>query len=92
MTNKGRFDYNMGIVDDKEQTMTAITQQYDTRHGSAYDRGSADAWYGREARPHYFTGATYQSDEVVITDETSAEYEAYMAGYEETPFGQKDWG
>lgn len=72
--------------------ITAITQQCDTRHGSAYDRGSADAWYGRAFRPHYFVGATYQSAEIVITDETSAEYEAYRAGYEETPFGQKDWG
>ena len=35
-----------------------------TRHGGAYDRGSADAWYGRPAEPHYFTGGTYQSTKI----------------------------
>lgn len=71
--------------------MTETQTQFDTRHGSAYDRGSADAWYGRPFRPHYFTGASFQSDEIVITDPTSAEYEAYAAGYNETPFAQKEW-
>jgi len=64
---------------------------YDQRHGSAYDRGSADAWYGREFRPHYFTGDTYQSKEILIQDEASPEFEAYAAGYRDTPFAQKQW-
>ena len=64
---------------------------FDKRHGGAYDRGCADAWYGREFRPHYFTGATYQSEEVYIDDEFSSEFEAYCAGYNETPFAQKEW-
>ena len=34
--------------------MSMTKTQFDTRHGSAYDRGSADAWYGRPFRPHYF--------------------------------------
>lgn len=34
------------------------------RNGSLYDRGSADAYYGREYRPHYFAGKTYQSQEI----------------------------
>jgi len=34
------------------------------RNGSPYDRGSADAYYGREYRPHYFVGKTYQSQEI----------------------------
>lgn len=72
--------------------MSMTKTQFDTRHGSAYDRGSADAWYGRPFRPHYFVGATYQSEEVIIRDEFSPEFEAYCAGYEESPFGQKDWG
>ena len=30
------------------------------RHGSAEDRGSADAYYGRQPEPHYYEGATMQ--------------------------------
>jgi hypothetical protein len=71
--------------------MTETITQYDTRHGSAWDRGSADAWYGREFDPHYFRGATYQSDRVALADMTAEEITAYTAGYRDTPFGQKQW-
>jgi len=64
---------------------------YDKRHGGAYDRGSADAWYGRECEPHYFTGDTYQSTKIEKADMTEEEIAAYMAGYNETPFAQKEW-
>jgi len=62
-----------------------------TRHGGAYDRGSADAWYGREFRPHYYTGDTHQSTHIDEADMSAEEIEAYSAGYQETPFGQKQW-
>jgi hypothetical protein len=62
-----------------------------TRHGGAYDRGSADSYYGREYRPHYFTGNTYQSTEIEEVDMSEEEIAAYMAGYNETPFAQKEW-
>lgn len=62
-----------------------------TRHGGAYDRGSADAWYGRDCEPHYFTGNTYRSTEVLEENMTEEEIAAYMAGYNETPFGLKEW-
>ena len=62
-----------------------------TRHGGAYDRGSADAWYGREADPHYWTGATYASTRIPVQDMSAEEIAAYMAGYCETPFAQKEW-
>ena len=52
---------------------------YDKRHGGAYDRGSADAYYGRPFKPHYYTGNTYSSEEV--TDLTEEEIAAYEAGY-----------
>ncbi len=71
--------------------MTETQTQYDTRHGSAYDRGSADAWYGREFDPHYFRGATYQSDRVSLADMTAEEITAYTVGYRDTPFSQKEW-
>lgn len=59
---------------------------YDDRHGGPYDRGSADSWYGRPRRPHYFLGDTYSSQEVTIEDMTEAEIEAYHAGYD---FGEE---
>ena len=31
------------------------------RHGGPYDRGSADSYYQRGPRPHYFKGDTYNS-------------------------------
>ena len=37
-----------------------------TRHGGAYDRGSADTYYHRSPEPHYFTGATYQSTKILL--------------------------
>lgn len=64
---------------------------YDKRHGGPYDRGSADAWYGRPFDPHYYTGATYATERVEAKDMTDAEVAAYKAGYGETPMG-KDWG
>ena len=59
------------------QTLT----QYDTRHGGAYDRGSADAYYGRSYDPHLFRGDTYSSDRVELADMTADEITAYTAGY-----------
>jgi hypothetical protein len=64
---------------------------YDKRHGGAYDRGSADSYYGREVNPHYYIGDTYQSPKVEKADMTEEEVTAYMAGYNETPFAQKEW-
>ena len=64
---------------------------FDKRHGGAYDRGSADAWYGREVNPHYYIGDTYQSPKVEEADMTEEEIAAYMAGYNATPFAQKEW-
>jgi len=62
------------------------------RHGSPFDRGSADYYYGRLYRPHYFVGDTYGSAE--ITDLTDQERAEYRAGWEEADrYGdQKDWG
>lgn len=57
--------------------------KYDERHGGAYDRGSADSYYGRGFRPHYFVGGTYTSEEVTQERMTAAEIAAYTAGYED---------
>lgn len=68
------------------------TLKYDQRHGSPYDRGSADAYYGRASTPHYYVGATSRSERVVTL--TEQELEAYNAGYDDqVKSGDfKDWG
>jgi len=57
--------------------------KYDERHGGAWDRGSADSYYGRVPRPHYYTGGTGMSKRVEQEHMTSDEISAYWAGYEE---------
>lgn len=57
---------------------------YDKRHGSAYDCGSADAYYGRRMRPHFFTGRVGFSDKIEESDMTPEEIAAYEAGYDDS--------
>jgi hypothetical protein len=52
---------------------------YDESHGSPYDRGSADAYYRRNAKPHYYPNGSYVGDPV--TELTPKQLEAYTAGY-----------
>lgn len=67
-------------------------EEYDARHGGPFDRGTADSWYGRPFRPHYFLGATHQSTEIIISPE-SPKYFEYEAGYNynEEFGGKKEW-
>lgn len=68
--------------------------KYDRRHGGPYDRGSADAYYGRSYNPHYYTGDTYSTDRVERENMTESEIEAYCLGYQEQEQSgdKKDWG
>jgi hypothetical protein len=52
---------------------------FDTRHGGAFDRGSADSYYNRDVEPHYYVGGTVVSEKV--TKLTEKEIANYMAGY-----------
>jgi hypothetical protein len=61
---------------------------YDTRHGGPFDRGSADSYYGRGRNPHYYVGGTGTSERVETL--TPAEVQAYLAGYQyNEQFGDK---
>lgn len=76
--------------------MTALATQsayYDTRHGSPYDRGSADAWYRRSFNPHYFVGDSYSSPRVEMAEMTATEITAYATGYRhgEEAGDHKEW-
>ena len=61
------------------------------RHGSLYDRGSADSHYGRQPAPHYGGVGGDSGERVRVHDKTSVD--EYMAGYNYNErFGdKKDW-
>ena len=60
-------------------------------HGSLYDRGGADSYYGRQRNPHY-GGVGGDSGNRVdqLTDEEVAEYQAGYT-YNELYGDKKDW-
>jgi len=68
-------------------------EQYDTRHGGAFDRGSADSWYHRPRQPHFYTEGTGTSTRIEQGQMTPSEIQAYLAGYQwnEQFGGKKDW-
>jgi hypothetical protein len=75
-------------------TVTQYTvhgKTYEQTHGNAFDRGSADSYYGRPRQPHYYPRGTYKGDPV--TDLTNDELEAYHAGYDynEQHGDKKNW-
>lgn len=67
---------------------------YDQKHGSPFDRGSADSYYGRGRDPHYWPEGTYKGEKVSKEQMTPQEVQAYLAGYQwNEQFGdKKDWG
>ena len=76
---------NAGILDDDFNEVSRI-------HGSPWDRGSADSYYGRPHDPHYYPEGTGNGKRV--TDLTEEQVRAYLAGYAHNEqFGdKKDWG
>ena len=65
-------------------------EQYDQRHGGAFDRGSADSYYGRPRNPHFYIGGTGTSERVDQSQMTPNEIKAYLAGYQwNEQFGDK---
>jgi len=66
----------------------------DKRHGGPYDRGSADSYYRRGRKPHYYVGDTYSSE--IVTEErmTLEEINEYYKGFDDNEQDQnfKDWG
>ena len=74
--------------------MITETTTYDQRHGSPYDRGAADSYYGRDYWPHYFVGDTHKSRRVDMDQMTASELTAYTAGYRDNEAigDKKDWG
>ena len=67
--------------------------EYNARHGGPFDRGSADSWYSRGAKPHYYVGGSYEGPIVTEEQMTAEEVAAYYAGYDynEQFGGKKEW-
>lgn len=57
-------------------------------HGSPYDRGDSDAYYGRPFRPHKWLDGMGRHE---VTDLTEDEIREYALGNDENPSGLKDW-
>ena len=78
---------------EQEQVVRALRgwQFMRSKHGSLYDRGSADSYYGRPADPHY-GGVGGDSGERVDA-QTAQEANEYLAGYEynEQHGDRKEW-
>ena len=62
------------------------------RHGSLFDRGSADSYYGRTPNPHYGGVGATSGERVLVTDDRSVT--EYLKGYEDNEqIGlKKDYG
>jgi hypothetical protein len=75
-----------------EQLVPFVPQFDRKQHGSLYDRGSADSYYGRPRNPHWYPNGSYRGDAVVaLSAEESAEYHAGY-DYNEQYGDKKDWG
>lgn len=70
------------VISEKEELVRALLgPQFDRKqHGSLFDRGSADSYYGRPRDPHWYPQGSYNGAKVA--DLTEAEREEYMAGYD----------
>jgi len=57
--------------------MSKVNAMYQDKVEAEYERGATDAYYGRQRTPN-------TSDEYLL--------EAYLEGYDEKPYGEKDYG
>jgi hypothetical protein len=85
--------YNDGLTE-QELVVRALKgpQWIRTNHGSLFDRGSADSYYGRARNPHY--GGIGGSTMDLCKDLSAEEVREYQAGYDwnEQYGDKKDWG
>jgi len=80
-------------VNERDQVVRILKgPQWDRdRHGSLFDRGSADSYYSRAPRPHWWPEGTGLGTEV--TELSEAECAEYQAGYDwnERHGDKKSW-
>ena len=75
------------FIDDTQTEQEKIVDalrgpQFDRKlHGSLFDRGSADSYYGRGYNPHCYEGDTAMSPRIERDLMTKEDIQAYTAGY-----------
>lgn len=74
----------------KEITWTYAQSFERERHGSLYDRGSADSYYNRPPDPHWYPNGTYNPPRIEIIDLSKEQIAEYMKGYNENT-DKKQW-
>ena len=57
--------------------------EFNKTYGSPYDRGSADAFYRRGCKPHFYNYDAGISKRIEKDNMSPDELEAYYAGFEE---------
>ena len=82
------------MITEKERVFNILQDQPQfnrERHGSLFDRGSADSYYHRPRGPHWWPEGTGNGTK--ITDLTAAERAEYDAGYDynEQYGDKKNW-
>ena len=81
------------MITQEQESLLIANPQFDReRHGALFDRFSADSYYSRPRRPHWYPEGTYNGDKV--TDLTAEEIAEYDAGYDynEAYGDKKNWG
>ena len=78
------------MVLDRARTIVFNGITYNAQHGSPFDRGSADSYYGRRQDPHKGGVGGESGPRVEAQDMTLAEMAQYFRGYEyNEQFGDK---
>jgi hypothetical protein len=67
---------------DSAPTVEFKGQTYRVIHGSPFDRGSADSYYGRAQSPHWYPEGTGHGTRIDAKDMSLAEMREYYKGYE----------
>jgi len=64
------------------------------KHGSPYDRGGADSYYGRSIGPHWWPNGTSIGNRIEQSHMTLPQVKEYYQGYydNESAGDFKDWG
>jgi hypothetical protein len=71
--------------------MTDQSKPNKHRHRGPYDRGSADAYYGRSYSPHYYVDESFHAAKITRDQMTPEQIAEYREGYEQEG-SSKDWG
>jgi hypothetical protein len=68
-----------GLVVNYNEARALVESKYDMSHGSYFDRGSADSYYGRQQNPH--RGGVGGDSGPRIEATKPEDIQAYLAGY-----------